>query len=182
MKIEKISRSNPAPMSAIPARDSRAAVVTRPEPTKAPAPLVKLPGKVLNVKFPVNVRVKVVKVPEGVPVTNRREGFPITTRTSPTATSATLTITSLLTKRFRVPKAPESVNIEFPRTFPNHYRFYPELRRWQLRRERTLFAGRPVVPNRDQHHRLANLLTASDSRVFLLRWSTRTRSAPWSPC
>jgi hypothetical protein len=89
-------------MSPIPARDSKSAVVTRTGPPKAPDALVKFPGKLPPVKFPVNVLVNVVKVAEDeAPVTNRREGFPIITRTSPTATSATLASTSLLTKRLR---------------------------------------------------------------------------------
>jgi hypothetical protein len=84
----------------MPARDSKAAVVTLLDPPRAPAAReVKLPGKVPPVKVPpVNVRVNVVNVTEvPVPVTNLRDGFPITMRTSPTAMSPMLPITSLLT-------------------------------------------------------------------------------------
>ena len=100
MKIEKTSRRSPAPTRPTPARDSNPAVVSLPPPPKAPDGLVKLkpPGKP-PVKFPVNVRVKVVNVPVvPVPVTNLREGLPIMTRTRPTAIRATLPMTSLLTK------------------------------------------------------------------------------------
>jgi len=99
----KTSRRSPAPTRAIPANDSRAAVVTLPVPPKVPAPLVKLPGKTpvkLPVKLPVkDVLVNVVEVPDGlVAVTKRRDGFPTITRTSPTAIRTTLPIASLLTK------------------------------------------------------------------------------------
>ena len=100
MKIVKISIRRPAAIMAMPASDSNAAVVNLPAPATNPAPLAKFPGKVPKVKFPENVLVKVefVKVEDGVPLTNRRDGFPIMTRTSPAAIRQTFPMTSLLTK------------------------------------------------------------------------------------
>jgi hypothetical protein len=81
----------------MPARDSRASVVTLLAPKAPAAPRVKLPGKTPPVKFPVDVRVKVV-TGVAVPVTNRRDGVPMIIRTNPAAISTTLPITNLLTK------------------------------------------------------------------------------------
>ena len=99
MNIVNTSRRRPAPIKAMPANDSRAAVVTPLFPPNAPAPRVKLPGKA-PVKFPLNVLVNVVTAPDGVPVTKRRDGFPMTIRTSPAAIKMILPTTSLLAKAY----------------------------------------------------------------------------------